>query len=111
MDSHRLLDSPNQVFLKEPCNILQNHILIQHNLNVPFMMNAEKSIAVLINSGSVDGGFVASVVGGGVGVDNSGGGENDCNGCGMTVENTGEDSNITETCTVRSVDVCWLGTS
>ncbi|GKD76644.1 hypothetical protein Tco_1339265 [Tanacetum coccineum] len=47
--------------------------------------------------GSVDGRFVASVVGGGVGVDNSGGGVKDCNDCGMTVENTGEDSEITKT--------------
>ncbi|GKG50930.1 hypothetical protein Tco_0539054, partial [Tanacetum coccineum] len=51
-------------------------------------------------SGSVDGGFVTLVVGGGVGVDNSGGGVNDCNDYGMT-----------EKCTVRSISVCWLGTS
>ncbi|GKG61757.1 hypothetical protein Tco_0623474, partial [Tanacetum coccineum] len=59
----------------------------------------------------VDGGFVALVVGGGVGVDNSGGGVKDCNDCGMTVENASEESEITETSTVRSVGVCWLGTS
>ncbi|GJW40364.1 hypothetical protein Tco_0066209 [Tanacetum coccineum] len=59
-------------------------------------------------SGSVDGGFIDSVVGGGVGVNNSGGGVKDCNDFGMTVENIGEESEITETGTVRSVGVCWL---
>ncbi|GKA77007.1 hypothetical protein Tco_0783468 [Tanacetum coccineum] len=48
MDSHRLLDSPNQVSTIEPCNVLRSHILTQHNW--PFMMYAEKSIGVLINS-------------------------------------------------------------
>ncbi|GKB48621.1 hypothetical protein Tco_0899374 [Tanacetum coccineum] len=61
--------------------------------------------------GSVDGGFVASVVGGGVDVDCCGGRVKDGNDCGMTVENTGEESEITETGTVRSVGVLWLGTS
>ncbi|GJS23093.1 hypothetical protein Tco_0451725 [Tanacetum coccineum] len=54
-------------------------------------------------SRSVDGGFVASVVGGGVGVDNSGGGVNDYNDCEMTVEITGEDSDITETASVVGI--------
>ncbi|GKD14583.1 hypothetical protein Tco_1198990, partial [Tanacetum coccineum] len=48
-------------------------------------------------SRSIDGRFIASVVGGGVGVDNSGGGVNDYNDCEMTVEITSEDSDITET--------------
>ncbi|GJR39713.1 hypothetical protein Tco_1215397 [Tanacetum coccineum] len=62
-------------------------------------------------SGCVDGGFVASVVGGGVDVDCCNGGVKDGNDCEMTVENTGEESEITETGTVMSVGVCWLGTS
>ncbi|GJS28301.1 hypothetical protein Tco_0488921 [Tanacetum coccineum] len=62
-------------------------------------------------SGSVDGGFIASVVGGGVGVDCGGGGVKDGIDCGMTVEYIGEDSVITETGTVRSMGVCLLGTS
>ncbi|GJX76579.1 hypothetical protein Tco_0323390 [Tanacetum coccineum] len=49
--------------------------------------------------GSIDGGFVASVIGGGVGVDCYGGGVKDGNDCGMTVVNIGEDSVIT----VRSI--------
>ncbi|GKG55998.1 hypothetical protein Tco_0577073, partial [Tanacetum coccineum] len=56
-------------------------------------------------------GFVASVVGGGVDVDCCGRGVKDGNDCGMMVENTGEASKITETCTVRSVGFYWLGTS
>ncbi|GJU38619.1 reverse transcriptase domain-containing protein [Tanacetum coccineum] len=47
--------------------------------------------------GSADRGFVALVVGGGVGVDCGGGGVKDGNDCGMTVVYTGEDSVITET--------------
>ncbi|GJS92376.1 hypothetical protein Tco_0799344 [Tanacetum coccineum] len=47
--------------------------------------------------GSADRGFVASVTGGGVGVDYGGRGVNDGKDCGMTMENTGEDSVITET--------------
>ncbi|GKE75731.1 hypothetical protein Tco_1537772, partial [Tanacetum coccineum] len=47
--------------------------------------------------GSVDGGFVASVVGGRVGVDCGGGGVKDGNDCGMTVVNIGEDSMIIKT--------------
>ncbi|GKE20294.1 hypothetical protein Tco_1431806 [Tanacetum coccineum] len=62
-------------------------------------------------SGSVDGGFVASVVGGGVGVDCGGGGVKDDIDCGITVEYIGEDSMITEIGTVRSMRVCLLGTS
>ncbi|GJW31447.1 hypothetical protein Tco_0051479 [Tanacetum coccineum] len=62
-------------------------------------------------SRSVDRGFVASVVGGGVDVDCCGGGVKDGNDCGMKVENTGEELEITETCTGRSVGVCWLSTS
>ncbi|GKE91397.1 hypothetical protein Tco_1572492, partial [Tanacetum coccineum] len=54
---------------------------------------------------SADGGFVASVVGGGVGFNCGSGGANDGNDCGMTVVYIGEDSVITETCTVRSVGV------
>ncbi|GJZ37744.1 reverse transcriptase domain-containing protein [Tanacetum coccineum] len=64
-----------------------------------------------VKSGSTDGGFVASVVGGGVGVDCGGGGVKDGIDCGMMVEYIGEDSVITETGTVRSVGVCLLGTS
>ncbi|GKF91124.1 hypothetical protein Tco_0274825, partial [Tanacetum coccineum] len=57
-------------------------------------------------SGSVDGGFVASVVGGGVDVDCCGIGVKDGNDCGMAVEYTGEESVITETGTIRSMGVC-----
>nr|GEW21288.1 hypothetical protein [Tanacetum cinerariifolium] len=90
----------------------------------PFMMYAGKSIGVLINSSkvfdglsaederktdakfrSVDRGFIASVVGGGVSVDCCGGGVKDGNDSGMTVEYTGEESVITEIGTVRSVVV------
>ncbi|GKE07376.1 hypothetical protein Tco_1399394, partial [Tanacetum coccineum] len=46
--------------------------------------------------GSSDGGFVASVVGGGVGVDCGGGGAKDGNDYGMTVVYIGEDSLITK---------------
>ncbi|GKA54204.1 hypothetical protein Tco_0753153 [Tanacetum coccineum] len=56
-------------------------------------------------SRSVDEGFVASVVGGDVNIDCYGGGLKDGNDCGMTVENTGEESVITETGTVRSLGV------
>ncbi|GJS86619.1 hypothetical protein Tco_0769255 [Tanacetum coccineum] len=62
-------------------------------------------------SRSIDGGFVASVVGGGVDVDCCGGGVKDGNDCGVAVEYTGEESVITEIGTVRSVGVCLLGTS
>ncbi|GKB08396.1 hypothetical protein Tco_0836680 [Tanacetum coccineum] len=62
-------------------------------------------------SGSVDGGFIASVVGGGVDVDCCGGGLKDGNDYGMLMKYTGEESVITETGTVRSVGVCLLGTS
>ncbi|GJZ56462.1 hypothetical protein Tco_0611655 [Tanacetum coccineum] len=61
--------------------------------------------------GSVNRGFVAPVVVGGVGVDCCGGGVKDGNDYGMPVEYTGEESVITETGTVRSVGVCFLGTS
>ncbi|GKG32222.1 hypothetical protein Tco_0427172 [Tanacetum coccineum] len=44
---------------------------------------------------SADGGFVASVVGGGVSVDCCGGGLKDGNDYGMIVEYTGEESVIT----------------
>nr|GFB49417.1 hypothetical protein [Tanacetum cinerariifolium] len=57
---------------------------------------------------SVNGGFIALVIGGGVDVDFCGGGVKDGNDCGMTVENTGKESKITEKSTVRSVGVCWL---
>nr|GEZ17413.1 hypothetical protein [Tanacetum cinerariifolium] len=60
--------------------------------------------------GSVDGVFVASVVGGGVGVDCGGGGVKDDIDFRMMVEYIGEDSMITEICTVRSVEVCLFGT-
>ncbi|GKG55821.1 hypothetical protein Tco_0574715, partial [Tanacetum coccineum] len=60
--------------------------------------------------GSLDGGFVASVIGGGVGVDYSGGGEKDSNDCGMMMVYIGKDSVITKTGTIRSVGVCLLGT-
>ncbi|GKC71740.1 hypothetical protein Tco_1117623, partial [Tanacetum coccineum] len=62
-------------------------------------------------SRSIDGGFVASVVDGGMDVDCCGGGVKDGNDYGMTVANIGEESVITETYTVRSVGVCWFGTS
>ncbi|GJW88475.1 hypothetical protein Tco_0163815 [Tanacetum coccineum] len=62
-------------------------------------------------SRSVDGGFVALVIGGGVGVDCGSGGVKDGIDYGITVVNIGEDSVITKTGTVRSVGVCWLGTS
>ncbi|GKF63064.1 hypothetical protein Tco_0183118, partial [Tanacetum coccineum] len=55
--------------------------------------------------GSVDGGFVALVVGAGVGVDCGGGGAKDGNDCGMTVVNISEDSVITETSTVKSIGI------
>ncbi|GKG52063.1 hypothetical protein Tco_0544701, partial [Tanacetum coccineum] len=48
-------------------------------------------------SGSGDRGFVSSVVGGGVDVDYCGGGVKDGNDYGMTVENIGEASKITDT--------------
>ncbi|GKE17014.1 hypothetical protein Tco_1424591 [Tanacetum coccineum] len=54
---------------------------------------------------SADRGFIASVVGGGVGVDCGGGGVKDGNDCGMTVVYTGENSVITKTGTIRSVGV------
>ncbi|GKC71448.1 hypothetical protein Tco_1117331 [Tanacetum coccineum] len=62
-------------------------------------------------SGSIDGGFVASIIGGGVDVYCCGRGVKDGNDCGMTVEYTGEESVITKTGIVRSVEVCLLGTS
>ncbi|GJS82259.1 hypothetical protein Tco_0748800 [Tanacetum coccineum] len=46
---------------------------------------------------SVDGGIVALVVGGGVDVDCYGGGVKNDKDCGMTVENTGEELELTET--------------
>ncbi|GKG56636.1 hypothetical protein Tco_0579960, partial [Tanacetum coccineum] len=55
--------------------------------------------------GSVDGGFVALVVGGGVGVDCGGGGAKDGNDYRMTVVNISEDSVITKAGTVRSIGV------
>ncbi|GJW91050.1 hypothetical protein Tco_0168603 [Tanacetum coccineum] len=81
---------------------------LQVTLEPSFGLPGGKTDAKL---GSVDGGFVASVVGGGVDVDCCGGRVKDDNDCGMTVENTGEESEITETGTVRSVGVLWLGTS
>ncbi|GKD41131.1 hypothetical protein Tco_1261338, partial [Tanacetum coccineum] len=62
-------------------------------------------------SGSVDEGFIALVVGGGVNADYCGRGMKDGNDCRMTVENTGGESAITKTGTVRSLGVCYLGTS
>nr|GEW57067.1 hypothetical protein [Tanacetum cinerariifolium] len=62
-------------------------------------------------SRSVDRGFVASVVGGGAGVDCGGRGVKDGIDYRMTIEYIDEDSVITETGTVRSVRVCLLGTS
>ncbi|GJT27052.1 hypothetical protein Tco_0907327 [Tanacetum coccineum] len=56
--------------------------------------------AIDAKSGSVDGGFVTSVVGGGMDVDCCGGGVKDCNDYRMTVENTSEDSEITKTASV-----------
>nr|GEX09600.1 hypothetical protein [Tanacetum cinerariifolium] len=70
-----------------------------------FASRCSSTKATDAKSESVDGGFVASVIGGGVGVDNSGGRVKDCNDCRMTVENTSEESKITEK---RSVGVCWL---
>nr|GEW56798.1 hypothetical protein [Tanacetum cinerariifolium] len=51
-------------------------------------------------SGSVDGGFVALVFGGGVDIDCCGGGVKDARDCGMMLENTCEELEITETGTV-----------
>ncbi|GJW37162.1 hypothetical protein Tco_0060082 [Tanacetum coccineum] len=62
-------------------------------------------------SRSVDGGFVASVVGGGEDVDCCGGGVKDGKDCRMTVENTSEEFEIIETVIIRNVGICWLGTS
>ncbi|GJR31526.1 hypothetical protein Tco_1107758 [Tanacetum coccineum] len=63
-------------------------------------------------SGSTDLRFIALVVGGDVDVDYCGRGVKDGSDCRMTVEYTGEESVITETCTVRSVSVCgFSGTS
>nr|GFA37466.1 hypothetical protein [Tanacetum cinerariifolium] len=59
-------------------------------------------------SGSVDGGFVATVVGGGVGVDYGGKEVKDGIDCEIMVEYIGEDSMIIKTCTVRSMGVFWL---
>ncbi|GKF59909.1 hypothetical protein Tco_0176695, partial [Tanacetum coccineum] len=59
-------------------------------------------------SRSIDGGFVASVVSGGVDVDYCSGGVKDENDCRMMVENTGEESEITKTGTVKSVGDCWV---
>ncbi|GKG29020.1 hypothetical protein Tco_0416385, partial [Tanacetum coccineum] len=52
---------------------------------------------------SADRGFIASVIGGDVGVDCGGEGVNDGKDCGMIVENTCEDSVKIERGTVRSV--------
>ncbi|GJS81327.1 hypothetical protein Tco_0747868 [Tanacetum coccineum] len=60
---------------------------------------------------SVDGGFVALVVDGGVGVDLGGEGVKDGIDCGMIVEYVGDVSEIIDTGTIRSVGVCWFGTS
>ncbi|GKB26526.1 hypothetical protein Tco_0865927 [Tanacetum coccineum] len=54
-------------------------------------------------SGSVDGGFVALVVGGSVDVDFCGRGVKDGNDYGMTMENTSEESEIIDTKYFRSV--------
>nr|GEY85613.1 hypothetical protein [Tanacetum cinerariifolium] len=59
---------------------------------------------------NVDKGFIASVVGGGVGVDCDGRGVKDDIDYGMTVEYIGEDSMITDTSTVRSMGICFLST-
>ncbi|GJT61105.1 hypothetical protein Tco_1004638 [Tanacetum coccineum] len=53
---------------------------------------------------SVDRGFIASVVGGGVDVDYCGGEVKDGNDCGMMVENTGEESKIHRD---RYCKECW----
>nr|GFA11970.1 hypothetical protein [Tanacetum cinerariifolium] len=50
-----------------------------------------------VKSRSIDGGFVASVVGGGMDVDCCGGRVKDGKDCEMAVENTYEESEITET--------------
>ncbi|GJR16787.1 hypothetical protein Tco_0965314 [Tanacetum coccineum] len=54
-------------------------------------------------SESVDEGLVASVVGGGVNVDCCSGGMKDVNDYGMTVENTGGESAITEIASVVGI--------
>ncbi|GJV48702.1 hypothetical protein Tco_1438914 [Tanacetum coccineum] len=54
-------------------------------------------------SRSVDRGFVASVVGGGMDVDCCGRGVKDGNDCGMKMENTGEESEITKTAFVWGI--------
>ncbi|GKG09459.1 hypothetical protein Tco_0338205, partial [Tanacetum coccineum] len=51
-------------------------------------------------SRSVDGGFVASVVGGGMDVDCCGRGVKDGNDYGITMENTSEESEITKIASV-----------
>ncbi|GJW23727.1 hypothetical protein Tco_0034349 [Tanacetum coccineum] len=54
-------------------------------------------------SGSVDGGFIASVVGGCMDVDCCGGGVKDGNDYGITVENIGEELVITKTASVVGI--------
>nr|GEZ62101.1 hypothetical protein [Tanacetum cinerariifolium] len=54
-------------------------------------------------SGSVDGGFIASVVGGGVNVDSCSGGVKDGNDYGMTVKNTVKEIEITKTASVWGI--------
>ncbi|GKF85797.1 hypothetical protein Tco_0253624, partial [Tanacetum coccineum] len=54
------------------------------------------SLKTNAKSGSVDVGFVASVIGGGMDVDCCGGGVKDGNNFGMTVVNIGEASMITK---------------
>ncbi|GKG19087.1 hypothetical protein Tco_0376186, partial [Tanacetum coccineum] len=69
----------------------------------PCKTSFSKAETLLLNwktdakSGGVDGGFVASVAGGGVDVDCCSGGVKDGNDYGMTVECTSEESVITET--------------
>ncbi|GJS48010.1 hypothetical protein Tco_0598131 [Tanacetum coccineum] len=66
---------------------------------------------LLCDSGRIWGICSCNLWGGDVDVDCYGGGVKDGNDCGMTVENIGKESEITETCTVRSVGVCFLSTS
>nr|GEV25513.1 hypothetical protein [Tanacetum cinerariifolium] len=89
--------------------------LESHDQDRPFEFNNffSDAVTLLLNwntdakSRSVDGGFVALVVGSGMGVDCGGGGVKDDIYCGMTVEYIGEDSVITEVgCVLSWIAIC-----
>nr|GFB48926.1 hypothetical protein [Tanacetum cinerariifolium] len=73
-----------------PLTRIATPTIVPHREPIPIVNKTDKPR-------SVDGGFVASVVGGGVDVDCCGGGVKDGKDCGMTVEYTCEESKITET--------------